>query len=104
MNPTENIGLAAKIAPAMRMMYAPDGRATVSFSETAKNIFLHTDESNWEKDFTDYCSKTAPDKATVEIKGVGCFTVERETGAKSLSGKIVVVTGSAQGFGAHIAE
>jgi len=92
MNPTENMNSAAKIAPALRMIYAPDGRAAVSFSDTAENISLHTDESSWEKDLTAYCSKAAADKAIVEIKGIGCFTVERETGTKSLSGKIAVVS------------
>lgn len=103
MNPTENMAVA-KIAPALRMMYASDGRAAVSFSNDAENIALLSDETNWEKDFTAFCSKNTIDKVTVKIEGIGYFTIEREKGAKSLSGKIAVVTGSAQGFGAHIAE
>lgn len=99
-----NLQLAARIAPALRMIYAPDGKATVQFSENSTETTLHTDKGSWEKDFTALCAKKAADTISLQIEGIGCFTVEKETGNLPLSGKIAIVTGSAQGFGAHIAE
>lgn len=104
MNQVTNMDQAAKIAPALRMIFASDGCAFVTFSNSAENFSLITDADKWEKDFTHFCNTNTADEVLVQIEGVGCFTVKREKNTKSLSGKIAIVTGSAQGFGAHIAE
>ncbi len=100
-----NLHLATQIAPALRMIFAPDGKAYVSYSnENNTTASLYTCENRWTEDFTTFCGKNTADKETVQIDGIGCFTIEKEKKDKPLSGKIAVVTGSAQGFGAHIAE
>lgn len=97
--------LAEQMAPALRMIYAPDGRAVVSYSkEGDEDASLYTCESRWKEDFTAFCNGNTADKETVQVDGIGYFTVKREKNSEALSGKIAVVTGSAQGFGAHIAQ
>lgn len=95
---------AAEIAPALRMIYAPHGNATVQFSENKVETILHTDKTSWKKDFSALCAKQTADSISLHIEEVGYFTVERTAADLPLSGKIAIVTGSAQGFGAHIAE
>lgn len=97
MEKTEIMNCAAKIAPIIRMAYSAEGKAYVSF---------HTAESG------DVCVKDAAEAAdavrggakSVCVEGVGTFTIADAETVGALSGKIAVVTGSAQGFGAGIAE
>lgn len=88
---------AAGIAPVIRMAYSAEGKAYVSFDADCK------------------CEKSVKDaEAAAEavrngakcvcVEGVGTFTVTDAQGGGTLSGKIAIVTGSAQGFGAGIAE
>ena len=88
---------AAGIAPLIRMAYSAEGKAYVDFDADCK------------------CEKSVKDAAaaadavrngakSVCVEGVGTFTVTDAQGGNALSGKIAIVTGSAQGFGAGIAE
>ena len=60
-----NLHLATQIAPALRMIFAPDGKAYVSYSnENNTTASLYTCENRWTEDFTTFCGKNTADKET----------------------------------------
>ena len=88
---------AVRIAPAVRMRFG----GTVRFSEEEKGA-LHIDVQDVEQVYDQL--KQQRDITDVTIKGVGTFTRIPCTKTGRLAGKIAIVTGSAQGIGAGIAE
>ena len=87
---------AVKILPAIRMMLDENGMVRISEADAADVCFASLDEVNFNAE------TVLP--VSFEIANVGKFKAEKVTCGKPLSGKIALVTGSAQGFGAGIAE
>lgn len=98
---SEKKSRAAAIAPCLRMTASKEGRAyvTVDFDAAAGDIIA--DENNAVSSYEN-ADKNAV--SSVYVNGIGSFRIETEKNEKPMSGKIAVVTGSAQGFGAGIAE
>ena len=93
----ERKSIAAKIAPKLRMMCSPEGLAgvKVDFERTAARA-----SATVENVFSVY-GGGAED---IYVEGIGTFTVYPVYPGATFAGKIAIVTGSAQGFGAGIAE
>ncbi len=87
---------AVKILPAIRMMLDANGMVRISEAESAKVCFSSLEAFDLDA--------VATQDMTFAIEGIGAFKAEKIEGDKPLSGKIALVTGSAQGFGAGIAE
>lgn len=88
-----------KIVPALR---AAMGVSSLSFSESGQaDVTLSgvTEENVIEK----VKAASLCGKASVAVDGLGVFTAEKAAEGR-LSGKMAIVTGSAQGFGLGIAE
>lgn len=92
---------AALIAPCIRMLASADGKAYVSFNAAEKSGDI---EANEENAVSLYEKSDRENVKSIFVEGIGAFKITREEESKPLSGKIAVVTGSAQGFGAGIAE
>lgn len=95
MNTCELNRKAAEIAPLIRMSASAEGNAFVSFEACAD---MHGVDS------ADAVSAAAAGEKTISVEGLGTFTVTAPAASGALRGKIAIVTGSAQGFGAGIAE
>lgn len=93
----EKKNAAAKIAPALRMLKSENGLAAVRFTADAVCDTVATEET-----VLDVYKETKADSISVE--GLGSFEISEVSADKPFSGKIAIVTGSAQGFGAGIAE
>jgi len=90
----------ATVAPIIRQRYACDGVApAVGFlpGEKVSGGLSAADEN------TLFSALPADQPARIAIGGVGAFTLRQHHRPGRLSGKIVVITGSAQGFGEGIA-
>ena len=87
---------AVKILPAIRMMLDVNGMVRITESDGADVTFSSLDEVN--------LSAETELPVSFEIANIGKYKAEKVAGDKPLSGKIALVTGSAQGFGAGIAE
>lgn len=91
---------ASIVAPVIRQKYARDGATpTVRFlaGEKVSGGLCAADEEAL------FAALPAGEPERIEIEGVGAFVLRRDHRPGRLSGKIVVVTGSAQGFGEGIA-
>ena len=88
---------AAVLAPALRMLCDKDGMAKVEFTPDG-NAGLH---ATVETALSVY-NKQQPQSICVE--GLGTFKISKVSKEKPFSGKIAIVTGGAQGFGAGISE
>ena len=91
---------ASTVAPVIRQKYARDGIAPVVRLLAGEKIsggLRAADEDAL------FAALPAAEPARVEIEGVGAFALHRNHRPGRLSGKIVIVTGSAQGFGEGIA-
>ena len=87
---------AAAILPKIRMMLASDGKVRVALTDEAPNAtYASIDEIDFE-------NITLP--TVFAIEGVGAVSCKKIECGCPLAGKIAIVTGSAQGFGAGIAE
>ena len=95
MNTCELKRKAAEIAPLIRMSASAGGNAFVSFEACADTHGV---------DSADAVSAAAAGEKTISVEGLGTFTVTAPAASGALRGKIAIVTGSAQGFGAGIAE
>ena len=93
----EKKSIAAQIAPKLRMMCSSDGLAgvKVDFERTSAPITATVDNV-----FDLYNGGAAE----IYVEDIGTFTVYSVYPASTFAGKIAIVTGSAQGFGAGIAE
>ncbi len=93
----EKKSIAAKIAPKLRMICSPEGLAgvKVDFEKTKGSITATVDN---------VLSLYKGGAENVYVEGIGTFSIYPVYPAAPLAGKIAVVTGSAQGFGAGIAE
>ena len=93
----ERKSIAAAIAPKLRMMCSPDGLAgvKVDFEKTDAPLTATVDNvfSVYQGGNADIC-----------VEGIGTFKIYSVYPGSSFAGKIAIVTGSAQGFGAGIAE
>ena len=98
---SERKSLAAAIAPTIRMTAAADGMAYVSVDFDAASGDI---AANAENAAEIYKNADKNSISSIYVDGIGAFNIKRETGTKPMSGKIAIVTGSAQGFGAGIAE
>ncbi len=87
---------AAALLPKIRMMLDPMGKVRVSLADSVAAVKYESFEE------IDFSAITLP--ATFEIKGIGVISCARIDNIGALAGKIALVTGSAQGFGAGIAE
>lgn len=110
-----DVELVCSIAPAVRMLYSNDGMATVNFlpNEDFSGVggvenALVVDSVNNAEDvisaFESYKATNAQSPEKVIVQGLGSFQISDSTKSGRLSGKIVIVTGGAQGFGKGIAE
>ena len=95
MNTCELKRKAAEIAPLIRMSASAEGNAFVSFEACADKHGV---------DSAAAISAAAAGEKTISVEGLGTFTVTAPAASGALRGKIAIVTGSAQGFGAGIAE
>ncbi len=93
----EKKSLAATIAPKLRMLCSPEGLAGVKVDFEKTNGRL---KATVEDVFSIY--KGGAD--TIYVDGIGTFSVYPVYPGATFAGKIAIVTGSAQGFGAGIAE
>ncbi len=89
---------AALIAPKLRFLYGNgDGKVTVKYTPNTEDSAITIAEEDLETlrglTFNKIC-----------VKGAGAFAVTPKDDSKPLSGKIAIVTGSAQGFGFGIAD
>lgn len=93
----EKKSIAAAIAPKLRMMCSSDGFAgvKVDFDKTTAALTATVDSV-----FDVYQGGDAE----IYVDGIGTFNVYSVDPTSAFSGKIAIVTGSAQGFGAGIAE
>ena len=107
-----------EVMPAVRMLASKNGLVTckltdekgdVTNADTSKSIVIEDSagiKENIRKYFDDWFSanETVPD--TVVIRGEGTIEITRAevAGRQRIPGRIVIVTGGAQGFGAGIAE
>jgi len=114
-----DVASACKIAPALRMLYSPDGMATVNFfpnnqpSETdavtltPSNISSEpmkiTSDTDIATEFAVYVATHGQPPHFVTADGVGTFRLQESIKTGRLAGKIAIVTGGAQGFGKGIA-
>lgn len=95
--------MAASLAPVLRMSADAEGKVSVRYltEGSEADITVTADEA------ADAVKKLADKKCvpfTIKVTDVGCFEVASTAGDKPLSGKIAIVTGSAQGFGEGIAD
>ena len=93
--------LAVKLSPAFRMIFDPDGKAkvTVDFDSECEKCSVAPDSA------ADAFRKAVENGSdSICVAGIGKFTAEKKCCGKPFCGKIAIVTGSAQGFGAGIAE
>jgi len=88
------------IAPIIRQKYARDDIAPV-VRFLAKEQIAHGLPAEGEDAL--FAALPTPEPKRIEIQGVGAFALNRDHRPGRLSGKIVIVTGSAQGFGEGIA-
>ena len=89
---------AATIAPKLRFLYGDgDGKVTVRYTPNTDDSAITIAEEDLQTlkglTFKKIC-----------VKGAGAFEVTPVTGDRALTGKIAIVTGSAQGFGYGIAD
>jgi NAD(P)-dependent dehydrogenase (short-subunit alcohol dehydrogenase family) len=89
---------AALIAPRLRFLYGSgDGRVAVKYTPNTEGSAITISENDLETlrglTFRKVC-----------VKGAGAFEIIPVAGDRKYSGKIAVVTGSAQGFGFGIAD
>ena len=98
---TEKKALAASLAPAFRMIADADGKAfvKVDFNGTCADVKATSDNA-----VEAFKNALENGKNSVFIEDIGTFTVTKKCCGKPFCGKIAIVTGSAQGFGAGIAE
>ncbi len=87
----------AKVLPTLRMMLDPNGFVRIKTAESVSGKVYESVEN------IDFNTETEL-PLEFSINGLGSFIAERIAPEKALSGKIALVTGSAQGFGAGIAE
>ena len=93
--------LAVKLSPAFRMIFDPDGKAkvTVDFDSECEKCSVAPESA------ADAFRKAVENGSdSICVAGIGKFTAEKKCCGKPFCGKIAIVTGSAQGFGAGIAE
>ena len=93
----EKKSIAAKIAPKLRMICSPEGYAgvKVDFERTDAPVVATVDN---------YLSVYNGGNCEIYIEDIGTFSIYSVYPGAALSGKIAIVTGSAQGFGAGIAD
>ena len=87
---------AAAILPKIRMMLDPMGKVRVSLTNEVADVTYNNIDS------INFSEIVLP--ATFAIAGVGTISCTKIECRCPLAGKIALVTGSAQGFGAGIAE
>ena len=106
---------AAAVAPALRGIFYPGFTGKITFDETCSQQDHAAD--TWNLAATDYTdletlctalTKNAADgnrPSSVHVEGLGCFQFTAGTaGTGRLAGKVILVTGAAQGFGEGIAR
>ena len=93
----ERKSIAAAIAPKLRMMCSPDGLAGVKVDFEKTDAPLNATVDN-------VFSVYQGGNAEICVEGIGTFKIYSVYPGSSFAGKIAIVTGSAQGFGAGIAE
>ncbi|MCL2544982.1 MAG: SDR family NAD(P)-dependent oxidoreductase [Clostridia bacterium] len=91
---------ASTVAPVIRQRYAREGVAPVVRLLAGEKISGGLRAAGEDALFA---ALPAAEPARVEVEGVGAFALHRKHRPGRLSGKIVIVTGSAQGFGEGIA-
>lgn len=87
---------AATILPKIRMMLDAEGKVNVKLTDDPAVVVF--------ENFEDISFDDITLPATFGIKNIGSISCEKINSDKTLAGKIAIVTGSAQGFGAGIAE
>ena len=87
---------AVSVLPAIRMMLDANGMVRITEAESADVSFVSLEDVN-------FSAETAL-PVSFAIEGLGSFKAYKIECGKPLAGKIALVTGSAQGFGAGIAE
>ena len=87
----------AKVLPTLRMKLDPNGCVRIRTVESANGKVYDSVDS------VDFSVETEL-PLEFSIAGIGSFKAEKINCDKALAGKIALVTGSAQGFGAGIAE
>ena len=87
-------------APVIRQKYARDGVAPIVRFLAKEKVDCGLRAADEDALFA---ALPAGEPARIEIDGVGVFALRRDHRPGRLSGKIVIVTGSAQGFGEGIA-
>lgn len=97
----EKKALAAGLAPAFRMITDADGKAFVKVDFDSIDADVKADAESAAETFKEAVQNG---KNSICVEGVGTFTAEKKCCGKPFCGKIAIVTGSAQGFGAGIAE
>lgn len=92
--------LASSLSPAFRMIFDKTGHAKVSVDFDK----IGTDAVSPENAIAEFEKTVSAGNNSICVEGVGTFTAEKKCCSKPFCGKIAIVTGSAQGFGAGIAE
>jgi len=93
----EKRSIAAQIAPKLRMMCSREGLAGVKVDFERTKAYISATVDNVLSAY-----KGGPE--TIYVENVGTFSVYPVYPGATFAGKIAIVTGSAQGFGAGIAE
>ena len=93
---------ASTAAPIIRQRYARDGVAPI-VRLLAGEQATGTGALRADGEDALFAALPADEPARIEIEGAGVFALHRDHRPGRLSGRIVVVTGSAQGFGEGIA-
>ena len=106
-----NRELACALAPALRMLFAGDGMATVCFypliegfePDVSAPMIIDMD-TDIKSDFETFVSTNGRLPDSVLVRELGCYRLSGVNKSGRLAGKIAIVTGAAQGFGRGIAE
>ncbi len=93
--------IAAALSPAFRMIFDAQGHAkvTVDFDKTEADVTANADNAA-----EVFAEAVKNGQKSVYVENIGTFTAEKKCCGKPFCSKIAIVTGSAQGFGAGIAE
>ena len=113
---SNNRTYACNIVPAIRMLYSRDGMAVCSFipygddpqsghsSRDPDNPLITEPDSDIALEFENYTSLNGRKPETIIVRGIGRFYINGIKKSGRLAGKIVIITGGAQGLGNGLAS